>query len=115
MAPAVKSWCLLVQVAALDADSRGHQHVLASLDLGCDATVQFLTVGFAALHSEALTGAVMEFGVAGRDNDEWNDRQRVGLHENLEQTMLAWGSSAQRCELGARLRQQLQMLHGEHE
>ena len=36
-----------MQVAALDADSRGHLHALASLDLGCDAIVQFLTVGFA--------------------------------------------------------------------
>lgn len=104
-------WCLFVQVAALDADSRDHQHVLASLDLGCDATVQLLTVGFAALYSEVLTKAATEFGVAGRNDDEWNERQRVALQKKLEQAMLAWGTSAQRCELGARLRKQLQMLH----
>ena len=102
-----------MQVAALDADSRGHQHALASLDLGCDAIVQFLTVGFAALHSEALTEEVLEFGFTGHDDDEWNERKRAALQKELEQTMLAWGSFAQRCELGARLGQHLQVLHGQ--
>ena len=97
----VKLLCAL-QVVASDANSGVQADYTVVLDLGCDAVVQFLTVGLAGLQSEVLTRPIMRAGFVGNSWREFEDQQAT-LYEAVENAVLALAASARRCPLGAAL------------
>lgn len=101
----VKLPCAL-QVVASDANSGVQADYTVVLDLGCDAVVQFLTVGLAVLQSE-LTRPVMRDAFSGNSWREF-EAQQATLYEAVENAVLALAASARRCPLGAALEQRLE-------
>ena len=96
-----------LQVVASDANSGVQADYTVVLDLGCDAVVQFLTVGLAVLQSEVLTRPVMHAAFSGNSWREFEARQAT-LYEAVENAVLALAASARRCPLGAALEQRLE-------
>ena len=98
-----------VQVAATDVGSRRQHNYGVVMDLGCEAAVQFVTVGLTVLQSEVLTRPVMRSGFSGSTWQTY-EREQAAVNKAVEEAVVVVGGSARRCSLGPVLEQRLLLL-----